>query len=120
MSTRVFPGRSPFKTRDHPRWKPFPRMVTFQNPGPSTKGAYFPDGRLSKPGTIHTKGLFPGRSTIGMGREAKKTGTTAAQRPGAAATARPGCGELNPKGSPPRPAVAGASPRAFEGAFVGA
>ena len=35
-------------------------------------------------------------------------------RPGAAATARPGCGELNPKGSPPRPAVAGASPRAFD------
>ena len=42
-------------------------------------------------------------------RDAGKTGTTAAQRPGAAATARAGCGELNPKGSPPRPAVAGAS-----------
>ena len=41
----------------------------------------------------------------------KNFGTTAAGRPGAAVTARPGCGELNPKGSPPRPAVAGEAPK---------
>ena len=87
---------------------------------------------------IHQNGLFGGRTANFVlpstkmpnlvddyplvcavpGRDAGKTGTTAAQRPGAAATARPGCGELNPKGSPPRPAVAGTSPRAFEGAFI--
>ena len=78
---------SPFAP-DLPRWGPFSRTIAFQKQGPSTPEAVFPDGQ---------------RLVLGQ------SGTAAAQRPGAAATARPGCGELNPKGSPPRPAVAGAS-----------
>ena len=164
-------------------------IVTFQNRGPSTPEAVFPEGHPFQPGTVHAGTCFPGRSPLPTGdrphqrpflrtvnvwsgagrhkatchprlggaceanglvriaqagvagaapardvkkacsatptspprdvkkacsatptsppRDAKKAGTTAAGRPGAAATARPGCGELNPKGSPPRPAVAG-------------
>ena len=158
-------------------------IVTFQNRGPSTPEAVFPEGRLSKPGTVHAGTCFPGRSPFktrdcphqrpfsrtvnvwsGAGRyeatchprlggaceanglvriaqagvagaapardvkkacsatptspsrDAKRAGT-AAGRPGAAATARPGCGELNPKGSPPRPAVAGGRRRKRRGGW---
>jgi len=91
-------------------------------PHPATRGACEANGlvRIAQAGVA---GADPARD-VKKGvqpmmprrppRDAGKTGTTAAQRPGAAATARPGCGELNPKGSPPRPAVAGASQGPFK------
>ena len=42
----------------------FSRTVAFQNQGPSTLEAVFPEGRHSKPGTIHTRPRFPGRCLI--------------------------------------------------------
>ena len=120
-----FPGRSPFKTRDCPHQRPFSRTVNVWSGAGWYKATCHP--RLG--GACEATGLVPeGQAGVAGAdpardvkkgvqpmmprrppRDAGKTGTTAAQRPGAAATARPGCGELNPKGSPPRPAVAGAS-----------
>ena len=62
-----FPGRSPLPTRDRPHWDLFSRMVTFQNRGPSTLGPVFPDGHLSKLGTVHAGTCFPGRSPLPTG-----------------------------------------------------
>ena len=42
-------------------------MVTFQNWGPSTLGPVFPDGHLSKLGTVHAGTCFPGRSPLPTG-----------------------------------------------------
>ena len=64
----------PLETTHYPRQRPFSRTVAFLNRGPSTLEAIFPDGHLSKPGTIHTRGRFPGRSPF-------KTGDRPHQRP---------------------------------------
>ena len=71
-----FPGRSPLPTGDRPRWEPFSRTVAPSNRGPSTLGPVFPDGHLSKPGTVHSRGRFPGRSTFGAGRDGARRHAT--------------------------------------------
>ena len=43
-----FSGRSPLPTGDYPHQRSFSRTVVFQNRGPSTPEAVFPDGRLLK------------------------------------------------------------------------
>ena len=63
-----FPGRSPLPTGDRPHQRPFSRMVTPSNRGPSTPEAFFPDGHPFQPGTVHARGRFPGWSTFGAGR----------------------------------------------------
>ncbi len=118
-----FPGRSPFKPGDHPHQRSFLRTVNAWSGTERYKATCHP--RLG--GACEAIGLVrvaqAGVAGAALARDVKKgvqpmmprrpprdagnTGTTAAGRPGAAATARPGCGELNPKGSPPRPAVAG-------------
>ena len=104
-----FPGRSPLPTGDRPRQRPFSRLVNVWSGTGWCKATCHP--RLG--GACEAIGLVriaqAGVAGAAPSRDAKRAGTTAAQRPGAAATARPGCGELNPKGSPPRPAVTGAS-----------
>ena len=62
-----FGGWSPFPDSDLPGQRPFSRTVTIQNRGPSTPGGVFPEGCHSKPGTIHTRGRFPGRSPLKTG-----------------------------------------------------
>ena len=64
-----FPGRSPFKTGDYPHQRLFSRKVAPSNRGPSTLGAIFPDGHLSKPGTVHAGGRFSGQSACGAWRD---------------------------------------------------
>ena len=104
-----FPGRSLLPTGDRPRQRPFSRLVNVWSGTGWCKATCHP--RLG--GACEAIGLVriaqAGVAGAAPSRDAKRAGTTAAQRPGAAATARPGCGELNPKGSPPRPAVTGAS-----------
>ena len=62
-----FPGRSPFKTGEYPRQRPFSRTVTFQNRGPSTPEVFFPEGRPFQPGTVHAGTCFPRRSPLPTG-----------------------------------------------------
>ena len=71
-----FSGRSPFKTGDHPHQRPFSRTVTPSNRGPSTPEAIFPAGHLSKLGTVHARGHFSGRSTLGAGRDGTRRHAT--------------------------------------------
>ena len=58
-----FPGRSPLPIGDLPHCGLFSRTVAPSNWGLFTPEAVFPDGRLSKPGTVHTRGRFSGRSS---------------------------------------------------------
>ena len=127
-----FPGWSPFKTGDRPHWDLFSRTVNaWSGAGryeatchPRLGGACEANGlvRIAQAGVA---GAAPARDVkkacsatpTSPPRDAKKAGTTAAGRPGAAATARPGCGELNPKGSPLRPAVAGGRRRKRRGGW---
>ena len=120
-----FPGRSPLPTGDRPHQRPFlwtvnawseaGRYKATCNPplgGACEATGLVPEGQAGVAGAAPARDVKKGVQPMmprRPPRDAGKTGTTAAQRPGAAATARPGCGELNPKGSPPRPAVAGAS-----------
>ena len=62
-----FPGRSPFKTGDHPRQRSFSRKVAPSNRGPSTLEPVFPAGRPFQPGTVHAGGHFPGWSPFKTG-----------------------------------------------------
>ncbi len=60
-----FPGRSPLPTGDRPRWDLFSRTVTFQNRGPSTPEAVFPDGqRLELGGTVQGDMPPPARGCL--------------------------------------------------------
>ncbi len=61
----LFPGRSPLPTGDRPRWDLFSQTVAPSNRGPSMLGAIFPDGHLSKQGTVHAGGRFSGQSACG-------------------------------------------------------
>jgi len=60
-----FPGRSPFKTGDRPRWNLFSRTVAFSNWGPSTPEAISPDGqRLERGGTVQGDMPPPARGCL--------------------------------------------------------
>jgi len=61
------PGQSPYENPDYPHQRLFSRTIAFLNQGPSMLEAVFPDGHLSKPGTIHAGGRFPGRSPFKTG-----------------------------------------------------
>ena len=66
----------PLETTDYPRWDLFSRKVTPSNRGPSTLGAVFPDGRPFQLGTVHAGTCFPGRSTLGAGRDGARRHAT--------------------------------------------
>ena len=79
-----FPGRSPFKTGDRPHWDLFSRTVAFQNWGPSTPEAVFPDGqRLERGGTVQGDMPPPARGCLRRGGHVPEgqAGVAGAARP---------------------------------------
>ena len=60
-----FPGRSPLPTGDRPHQRPFSRMVTPSNRGPSTPEAVFPAGqRLERDGVVQGDMPPPARGCL--------------------------------------------------------
>ena len=57
----------PLETTHYPRWGLFSRTVVILNRGPSTPEAVSPEGHPFQPGTVHTRGRFPGWSPLPTG-----------------------------------------------------